>query len=80
MQMTTDRIKQAAAVLHLRKAAVASAEEGLQREVAAFCSTYNGSARDMAKAIGVSVQYLCDIRHGRRKVSSNVVEKLRNMQ
>jgi hypothetical protein len=78
--MTIERITRAASVLNFHRAKVASLEDALQREVAAFCDTYRGSARDMAKKLGVSVAYLCDIRHGRRKVSFNVVEKLRKLK
>jgi hypothetical protein len=35
-----------------------------------------GSLRDLAKELGISAQYLCDISHGRRKISEAVVEKV----
>jgi transcriptional regulator with XRE-family HTH domain len=78
--VTIERITKAASVLSTQKLRVENAEAVLQKEVAMFCDTYRGSARDMARKLGVSVAYLCDIRHGRRKVSFNVVEKLRKLK
>jgi hypothetical protein len=35
-----------------------------------------GSMRNTAKELGITPQYLCDIAHGRRKVSEAIVGKL----
>lgn len=66
----------AANALKEKRQMVVRAEMTLQKEVAEFLDWNRGSMRDMAKEMGISAQYLCDIRHGRRKVSDAVVEKL----
>lgn len=40
------------------------------------CISKHGSARVLADAIGVSQQYLCDVKFGRRNISDSVLEKL----
>ncbi len=40
------------------------------------CISEHGSAKVMADAIGVSPQYLCDVKFGRRNISDSVLEKL----
>jgi transcriptional regulator with XRE-family HTH domain len=53
----------------------------LQKAVAAYLDDLgHGSMRDMAKRMGFTVQYLCDIRHGRRKVSEAFLERLRGLE
>lgn len=74
--MTFKKIAECAADLKRRREAVTFCEGVLQQCVAAFCDQYHGSLRDMAGRMGITVQYLSDIRHGRRKVSDSVVEKL----
>ena len=60
--------------IHRRKARLAEAK--LQRAVQAYLDKHRGSAMELSQQIGVSVQYVCDIRYGRRKVSDAVVEAL----
>lgn len=55
---------------------IALAEETLYRSVVAFLDSRPESLREMARVMGFSVAYLSDIRHGRRKVSDEVVERL----
>lgn len=74
--MTLKKIALVAAELKAHRSRVEFAEKVLQQTVAAFCEQYHGSGRDMARKMGITVQYLSDIRHGRRKVSDSVVEKL----
>ncbi len=74
--MTLRKIATVAADLKGRRDSVVFCEGVLQQCVSAFCDQYHGSLRDMAKRMGITVQYLSDIRHGRRKVSDSVVEKL----
>ncbi len=76
----TNAIKTASLFLRVKRRDVAAAELELQKVVADFCDSYHGSMRDMAREMEISVQYLCDIRHGRRKVSDAVVEKLCKMK
>lgn len=66
--------------LESMRACVAKAELNLQQQVEQFISSSDSSLRDLAVGMGVSVAYLSDIRHGRRKVSDAIVEKIRRLK
>lgn len=66
--------KQAKAVKDARFKLVAE-EQRLQLETWKYLRP-RGSMRATAAELGISVPYLCDIAHGRRKVSDAVVEKV----
>lgn len=55
-------------------------EDILCQEVRKFLEAEESSLRDMAAKMDVSVAYLSDIRHGRRKVSDAIVQKLRGLK
>lgn len=69
-------ISNAARNLEWRRGLVTAAERELHRQVVLFCSSYHGSMRDVSARMGISQQYLSDVRHGRRKFSDRLVEKL----
>lgn len=50
-------------------------EEKLQKAIAEFLSDRSRAA-EWAREIGVTPQYLSDIRHGRRKISDAVLAKI----
>ena len=77
--MTINQIAVLAKDLEGSRKAVECGEVALQVAVAEFLSEQHGSARDLAKRMGISVQYVCDLRHGRRKVSAAVLGKLVGM-
>lgn len=51
-------------------------EKRLQKKVAAVVSAHKDGLRDWARSIGISAQYACDIRYGRRKISAQLLEKI----
>jgi transcriptional regulator with XRE-family HTH domain len=51
-------------------------EIALQAAVAQALSEEHGSGRELSRRLGISAAYLCDIRHGRRKVSDAFLERL----
>ncbi len=59
---------------------IALLERVLQNQVKSFCEDYGTSQRDLARLLGISVQYLSDICHGRRKVSDAIVKKIRGLK
>lgn len=65
-----------AVLLSERKRVVSQMEQRMQDAVARAAKEYPGSLRQMARDMGISVVYLSDICHRRRKVSDAVVEKL----
>jgi hypothetical protein len=73
MDKTT--IKRTVAQLALQRGRIAALEECLQDDVWAFLKP-RGSLHAVAAELGISTAYLCDIAHGRRKVSQTIVEKV----
>lgn len=68
-------INQIAADLTGLRARVAVKELDMQRAVAVFISQHGG-VRVVARQMGVSAAYICDIANRRRKVSAAVLGKL----
>lgn len=68
------RIEKARQAVIEKKCALAVAERALQQEVSKFLMMREGSLRLTAAAMGLSVQYLSDIIHGRRGVSAAVLD------
>ena len=54
---------------------IAAEEQRLGLEIWKFLAP-RGSMRELARELDVSPQYVCDIAHGRRKISEAVVEKV----
>jgi len=48
----------------------------LGRAVSEFVQERDGSLREKAKRMGISVPYLADIVNGNRSISSNILEKI----
>jgi transcriptional regulator with XRE-family HTH domain len=76
LNVTIEAVQKAAAQTTAARFALEKKEQKLQQVVAGFLSAQSGSARDMAKSIGFTVQYICDIRNGRRKVSLEFLKRL----
>lgn len=53
-------------------------ERQLQRLVGSMVSSNENGLRDWARKMGISAQYACDIRHGRRKISSAMIARIMN--
>ena len=51
-------------------------ERQLQRLLGEHISAHENGLRDWARQMGISAQYACDIRHGRRKISDAMVAKI----
>lgn len=69
-------IKRQAGLVELHRKAAATAEAELQRLVGSVIAANRNGLRDWARTMGISAQYACDIRHGRRKISDTVLKKL----
>lgn len=68
------RIK--ALTLKAARTSAAFKEVELRMEMNQMCGVSRGAASDMAAQLDLSTQYLSDIRHGRRKFSDEVVDRL----
>lgn len=76
LTVTFDTVRKAADELNWKRDAVVAAERKLQEAVSQFLMFREGSMRSLAKEVGLTAAYLCDIIHGRRKVSAEVLKKL----
>ena len=74
--MTSQKIKQAAQKLHRLRTEAELAEDDLAFSVALMISEHKAGLRDWARSMGISAQYACDIRHGRRKISDTIVKRI----
>lgn len=78
--MTAKKIAQVAMDVKRRRKdaqdSIVFAEKVLTECVNAFCAQSKSSLRQMARDLGISAPYLSDIRHGRRRVSDEVVARL----
>jgi hypothetical protein len=74
--MTLKRLKVEFSRLDDRREAVVRFESWIQKIVADFIQQQPGSLRDKATRMGLTVAYLSDIVHGRRKVSRGVMQAL----
>ena len=70
------KIKSTAAQLDVKRTEASHLEVELQGLVGQLVATHDGGLRDWARSIKISAQYACDIRHGRRKISQSVLERL----
>jgi hypothetical protein len=52
-------------------------ERELQDAVSAYLFEQPTELRDLAKQLGITPAYLCDIRYKRRKISDQFLERLR---
>lgn len=75
MTVTKDTIRKQARRLADARIRVAAEEQRLSLQIWRFLGP-RGSMRDVAKQLGISPQYLCDVAHQRRKVSDAVVKKV----
>lgn len=69
------KIKEKALALKSDRANADATEAELRWEIDHYCSV-RGGGLELAKQIKATPQYVSDIRHGRRKVSDAVVERL----
>jgi len=74
--MTITRLKSEFSRLDYRRDAVRRQETRIQKIVGDFIREQPGSLRDKATRMGLTVAYLSDIVHGRRKVSRGVMQAL----
>ena len=74
MQAQLKNLERAAANLKRIRAAGALAEQKLQDAISEVAGTEG--LREWARSVGISVQYACDIRHRRRKVSDELLSKI----
>jgi transcriptional regulator with XRE-family HTH domain len=75
--MTVKAIRECARQLRSARAVAGAWERDLQEKVSEFLMQ-RGGTRDMARELGVSAQYICDIRHKRRKISNPFLKTLLN--
>lgn len=59
---------------------VATKETLLWSAVCGYLDQTEAGARDLARQLGFSAQYICDIRHGRRKISEEFVKRLKKLE
>lgn len=58
----------------------ARAESALSVQMAEYIGSIHGSGRDLARDLGFSAAYVCDVRHGRRRVSDEFLRRLVALQ
>lgn len=68
--MRTNVIRTLTAAVQRKRTEAIKAEDALVSEIML------SPAIDLARAIRVSPQHICDIRHGRRRIGAKVLEKL----
>ncbi len=78
--MTLKSVKQYALALRAHRERVTLTEMDLLRTVQAYLDANRGGVREVARVMGFSPQYICDVRHGRRKISDTFVERLERLQ
>lgn len=74
--MVLNAIKDSALKLRALRASVEDAESNLQTLVVAALRQHKGSTRELASKMKISAGYLHDLRHGRRKVSEEILTRL----
>jgi hypothetical protein len=74
--MTHERIKTAAVHLRSQRKQEASAEKVLAYQVSEFCNKNPGNMVGLAATLEISTAYMSDIRHGKRKLSDALVNKM----
>jgi transcriptional regulator with XRE-family HTH domain len=74
------RIMQCAQDANDARQKVTLLERQLWVAVVAHLDSTKSGARELARRLKLSPQYICDIRHGRRKISAEFVERLRKME
>jgi hypothetical protein len=77
--MTIEQVRRHAQVAERTHALAAECDAILQKAVAAYLDGLHGSGRALAKELGISAAYLCDIKLGRRKISVEFLAKLTAM-
>lgn len=74
--MTLQRIRGSAATINRMRAEVATCEATLMEAVAQYIDSRDSGLREMARRMGISAQYLCDVKYRRRKISAEFLKKL----
>lgn len=76
--MTDHRSKVRAAAERLKNARTTANthEIGLALAVSDLIEAHENGLREWARSMGISASYACDIRHGRRKISNAMVERI----
>lgn len=77
--MTLIQIKKQATSLSALLEDVAIKEAAIQRGVADFLADNRGGVREIARRLGFSPQYICDVQHGRRKISAEFIKRLERL-
>ena len=72
----TAQIRETATALNEALVATEVLENLLQKEIVAAIAAKESAGSELATRIGISRQYLCDICHGRRKISKQIVSKI----
>ncbi len=78
--MTLKSVKQYALALRAHRKRVALTEMDLLRATQEYLEANRGGVREIARAMGFSPQYICDVRYGRRKISDTFVERLERLK
>lgn len=73
--MTKEDIQKQAQRVSSARARLTAEEQRLSLKIWSYLKP-RGSMRDLAKQLSISPQYLCDIAHGRRKISGPVIDKV----
>jgi transcriptional regulator with XRE-family HTH domain len=66
--------------LHYAQKVVLDAEVGLLTAVQEYLDGSGFGIRELSRRLGFSAQYVCDIRHGRRKISAEFLERLKRLE
>ncbi len=78
--MTLKRVQLEFSRLQDRREAVERQEAWIQKVVGDFIREQNGSLRETAGKMGLTIAYVSDIVHGRRKISKGVMQALEKLQ
>ena len=78
--MTFEKVKQADERLKAKRIATTVAERQLSSAVSAFLMMRAEALRPLSKMLGISVPYLSDIIHGRRKVPTSFLDRLAKLK
>ena len=76
--MTKGKIRDQVKRISDARVRLAAEEQQLALEIWKYLRPH-GSLRTLASRLKISPQYLCDIAHGRRKISEAVVEKVMDL-
>ncbi len=74
--MTLKRVEIEFSRLQERRDAVDRQEKWVQNVVGELLRQQTGSQRELAHRLGITVAYLSDIIHGRRKISGGIMARL----